>query len=439
MSYVFVVDMDRKPLNPVHPGRARILLKSGKATVLKRFPFTIMLKTSIGQPRLSPLRLKLDPGSKTTGIALLNDRSGKFVFAAELSHRGFSIRDALLSRRGVRRSRRRRHTRYRKPRFNNRRRRSGCLPPSLQSRISNITTWVGRLRKVCPIEAISLELVKFDLQQMEHPEIHGAEYQQGTLFGYELKEYLLEKWAHKCAYCGKLDVPLQIEHIQSKAKRGTDRISNLTIACEPCNQKKGSKDIAVFLKKKPELLEKILAQAKAPLKDAAAINATRWVLFKRLKEFGLPIECGSGGLTKFNRTKRGLPKAHWLDAACVGCSTPEALKTKGIVPLCIKATGHGCRQMCLMDRFGFPRTGPKAKCFKHGFSTGDLVRAVVPAPLKNAGTHVGRMSNKANGSFTIATMKGSVTDVGKNYCRLLQRADGYGYTKKRETAFNPAP
>jgi 5-methylcytosine-specific restriction endonuclease McrA len=440
VSYVFVVNTDRQPLNPIHPGIARILLKAGKAAVLKRYPFTIVLKTSIEKPTLTPLRLKLDPGGKTSGLVLLNDVSGQVVFAAELAHRGYAIKDALQSRRQVRRSRRNRHTRYRKPRFCNRRnKKKGWFPPSLQSRISNITTWVLRLQKLCPLQAISMELVKFDLQQMEQPEIQGTEYQQGILFGYEVREYLLEKWHRQCAYCGKSDVPLQVEHIQPKAKGGTDRVSNLCLACQKCNQKKGTQQITTFLKKKPEQLAKILAQAQAPLKDATAVNATRLALFDRLKQFGLPVECGSGGLTKFNRTRRGLPKNHWLDAACVGRSTPEIIKVQGIVPLCIKAAGHGCRQMCLMDRFGFPRTQAKAKRFTHHFRTGDVVRAVVPASLTYAGTYVGRMSAKARGYFSIATAKGTVTDIGRDYCRLLQRADGYAYIQKGGAVFSPVP
>src|SRR5947208_9169902 len=98
------------------------------------------------------------------------------------------------------------------------------------------------------------------------------------------------------------------------AKLGSNRISNLCLACDKCNKAKGTKDIHVFLKKKPDLLKKILAQAKTPLKDAAAVNATRKELFERLAVLGLPIECGSGGLTKYNRTRRELPKTHWLDA-----------------------------------------------------------------------------------------------------------------------------
>jgi hypothetical protein len=288
--------------------------------------------------------------------------------------------------------------------------------------------------RLCPIVSISLELVRFDMQAMENPEIVGIEYQQGTLAGYETKEYLLEKWDRACTYCGKRDVPLQVEHIQCRAKGGSHRISNLCLACEPCNLKKGTQDIAVFLVKKPELLKRILATAKAPLKDAAAANATRWLLYERLKELDLPIECGTGGRTKFNRARRGLEKTHWHDAACVGASTPDMLIVKDVHPLLITAYGHGCRQMCLMDEFGFPRTKPKAKKFRHAFRTGDMVRATIPARLAHAGVHVGRMSAKAKGAFTIATEKGSVTDVGKNYCQVLQRADGYGYRQQSSPA-----
>jgi hypothetical protein len=261
-----------------------------------------------------------------------------------------------------------------------------------------------------------------------------VEYQRGTLQGYEVREYLLEKWQRKCAYCGKENVPLQIDHIRPRGRHGTDRVSNLTLACEECNQAKGTQDIRIFLNQKPEVLAKILAQAKVPLKDAAAMNVTRWALYHRLGAFGLPVEVGSGGLTKFNRVARGLAKSHWGDAACVGKSTPANLSLRGVVPLLIAASGHGRRQMCLMDKYGFPRTKPKQKKMKHGFRTGDIVRAVIPARLNNAGVHVGRVAVKAKGDFTITTKSGKITDVGKRYCRVLQRADGYGYVQHSASA-----
>ncbi len=430
MSNVFVVDTNKQPLNTIHPGEARLLLNRGKAAVLRRYPFTIILRVAINDPVVAELRIKIDPGSKTTGIAIVNDQSGEVVFAAELTHRGQQIKSDLNDRHGVRRGRRNRHMRYRKPRWQNRRRPEEWLAPSLQSRIANIITWVARLARVCHITNISMERVKFDMQAMENAEISGVEYQQGTLAGYETREYLLEKWKRACAYCRKENIPLQVEHIVPSSKGGSNRISNLCLACEKCNQRKGTKDIKDFLKKKPELRKSILAQAKVPLKDAAAVNTTRWELFRRLQTLGLPIECGSGGLTKYNRTTRELPKTHWLDAACVGKSTPEHIKATSVVPLAITAYGHGSRQMCLMNKYGFPRTDPNEKHPKHGFKTGDIVKAIVPAHLNRAGTHVGRMSAKASGSFTIATKSGTITDVGKNYCRKLQRADGYGYSQR---------
>ena len=439
MSKVFVLDTNKHPLNPVHPGRARMLLSHGKAAVLKRYPFTIILKSAVESPVVEPLRIKLDPGSKTTGIAIVNDTSGEVVFAAELTHRGEAIKKRLESRRVVRRGRRQRHTRYRQPRFDNRRnKKRGWIPPSLESRVCNIVTWVKRLRRVCPINALSLELVKFDMQAMENPNISGVEYQQGTLYGYEVRQYLLEKWGRHCAYCGKTNIPLEVEHINPRSQSHDDRVCNLTLACAPCNQQKGKQDIRVFLAKKPDVLAHILAQAKAPLRDAAAVNTTRWMLYEQLKALSVPVECGSGGRTKYNRVSRGLGKVHWLDASCVGASTPEQLHLASVVPLLVTANGHGSRQMCLMDKRGFPRSGPKQAKRVKGFQTGDIVKAVVPSGVKS-GTYVGRVAVRATGSFNITTKEGkTIQGISHRYCTALQTCDGYSY-QKGEAAFPPAP
>jgi 5-methylcytosine-specific restriction endonuclease McrA len=426
MSKVFVLDTQKLPLNPIHPAHARLLLTQGKAAVFKRYPFTIILKTAVEKPELQPLRIKIDPGSQTTGLVLVNDSSGAILFAAELHHRGQVIKKALDQRRAVRRSRRQRKTRYRQPRFKNRRRKSSWLAPSLESRVANVLTWIKRLLQLCPIKAISLELVKFDLQQMENPEINEIEYQQGTLHGYEIRQYLLEKWDHACSYCGAKSVPLQVEHIQAKANGGTDRVSNLALSCEPCNKAKGTKEIRVFLADKPDLLAHILAQTKAPLRDATAVNTTRWALYERLLTLDLPIECGSGGLTKCNRTQRNLPKQHWIDAACVGKNTPFLLKVAGVVPLLITATGHGSRQKCNVNVIGFPCSKPKGAKKVKGFQTGDMIRAIVTTGGKQ-GTYVGRVLVRASGSFDIRTRTGRVQGISHRFCTPIHRCDGYSY------------
>jgi len=278
----------------------------------------------------------------------------------------------LASRRSLRRGRRTRKTRYRQARFLNRKRNQGWLPPSLESRVLNVNSWVNRLRRLAPVSSISLELVKFDTQKLQNPEVSGVEYQQGELLGYEVREYLLEKWGRKCAYCKTANVPLQIEHIVPKIRGGTNRVSNLTLACESCNQAKGNLTAAEFGH------PGIQSQARMPLKDAAAVNATRWALFNQLKGLGLPVEMGSGGRTKFNRVRQGYPKAHWIDAACVGESGSKINIPSWAIPVQIKAVGHGSRQRCGTDKYGFPvRHAPKAKSFM-GYQTGDIVQANIP-------------------------------------------------------------
>ncbi|HEV2460574.1 MAG TPA: RNA-guided endonuclease IscB [Ktedonobacterales bacterium] len=427
MSMVFVVDAKRRPLAPCHPARARRMLTSGKAAVWRRYPFVIILKRAIPNAVPTLVRLKIDPGSKVTGLAVVNDMTGHVVWAAELTHRGQHIREALLARRALRRGRRQRHTRYRPARFANRLRHDGWLPPSLESRLSNVLTWLARLRRYAPIGAISQELVKFDTQLLEHPEIGGVEYQQGELAGYEVREYLLEKWGRQCAYCRKTGVPLQVEHIVPKGRGGSNRVSNLTIACEPCNTAKGARTATEF--GHPD----VQVQVHRPLKDAAAVNASRWALFHRLKVTGLSVEVGTGGRTKWNRTRRELPKAHWIDAACVGNSTPENVECAGVAPLLITAMGRHSRQMCRSNASGFPDKAPKATSVFGGFRTGDIVRAVVPAPSRNAGVYVGRLAIRATGSCNIKTRTSTVQGIHVRYCRSLHRGDGYAY-QKGETA-----
>ena len=419
-NYTFVLDTNKLPLDPVHPAVARKLLSNGEAAVFRIYPFTIILKRGV-DTRIESIKVKLDPGSKTTGIALL--KGNKLIFAAELSHRGQAIKASLDSRRAIRRSRRARHTRYRQARFLNRTHTPGLLAPSLKHRVDTTLTWVNKFIKFAPVNSIAMELVRFDLQQLENPEISGTEYQQGELLGYEIREYLLNKWDRKCTYCKAENIPLQVEHIHPKTKGGSNRISNLCLACEKCNLKKGTQDIKDFLLNKPDLLKQIMAQVKRPLKDAAAVNSTRWALFNQLKRTGLLVTTGSGGQTKYNRTRLDLPKTHYLDAGCVG--KIDKLIVKTTQPLLIKASGHGTRQMCRTDKFGFPsRHVPRDK-FVKGFQTGDIVKAVVTSG-KKIGEYVGRVAVRSSGSFNISA-KELVQGISHKYCHILHRKDGYSY------------
>jgi hypothetical protein len=423
---VFVLDRKKKPLMPCSEKRARKLLEKGRAVVVRVYPFTIRLKDRKREDsNLQPVRVCLDPGSKVTGIAAVREDNGQRAVLSliELKHRGGAIKSALTQRRSFRRNRRNKLW-HRPARFDNRTRPQGWLAPSLRHRVDTVISWVNRFRKWLPVTALSQEIVRFDAQVIQNPEISGIEYRQGELAGYEVREYLFEKWNRTCAYCGNKDVLLEIDHIHPKSKGGTDRVSNLTLACHGCNQKKGNLDVKDFLKNKPERLNKILAQAQAPLKDAAAVNSTMWSLFNRLKNTGLPVEIGTGGRTKWNRTRLGIPKTHCLDAACVG-------KTESVIGwdkpvLEVKATGRGSYQRTRLDKYGFPRGYLTRKKKLFGFQTGDTVKSVVTAG-KKAGIYAGRVAVRASGSFNVQTADRLIQSLNYRFFTLVQRADGYGY------------
>ena len=423
----FVLDKDRKPLMPCHAARARKLLKKGKAAVFRRFPFTIILKERTREVSVvQDVLVKIDPGSKSTGIAVVRkdekDVHHAIAFIC-LNHRGSKIRDALTSRSQLRRGRRSRNLRYRSPRFLNRTKPKGWLAPSLQHRVDTVMSWMNRLTRLVPVTAFVQELVKFDPQLMQNAAISGVEYQQGELSGYELKEYLLEKFDRKCVYCGKSGVALNVEHIVPKARGGSNRVSNLAIACVLCNQKKGVMSIEDFLKRKPELLARIRRQLKTPLRDAAAVNATRWSLFRSLQRAGCTVEVGSGALTKFNRHCFNVPKEHWLDALCAGringVSNWEYLR-----PLQAYCIGRGSHKRTRTDKYGFPICYFSRRKRPNDFGTGDFVRVKVTRG-KNVGIWTGR-ATLTDGKLSVETKVGRVKVTFQN-STILFLNDGYKY------------
>lgn len=181
---------------------------------------------------------------------------------------------------------------------------------------------------------------------------------------------------------------------------------------------------------------RILAQAKKPLKDAAAVNSTRWALVRALKATGLLVETGTGGRTKFNRSRLEIPKSHALDAVCVGVVD---FATNWCVPTqVIKCTGRGSYQRTRLTQYGFPRGYLMRSKSAKGFQTGDMVKAVVTKGAK-LGTYVGRVAVRAVGNFNIRTSAGLVSDVSHRYCKVVQRADGYGYQQVAKTDATGAP
>ena len=419
---VFVLHPDKTPLMPCTAKRARKMLEASKAAVWRRYPFTIILNSEAAQ-QSQPLALKLDPGSKTTGMALVMEgKTGrKCIWGAEVKHRGLAIKQKLIARRALRSSRRGRKLRHRPARFLNRTKPAGWLPPSLMHRVLTVISWAKRLNRWTMLDSFSMELVSFDSQKMMNPDIQGQEYQRGTLFGTEVRAYLMHKWDGKCAYCGKAG-KLEVEHVHPRSRGGSNSVNNLVVACRSCNESKGKQPLTEFLVRTPAQLKRVQYELGKSYADTAAVNATKYRLLDELKTFGYPVETGSGAQTSFNRQEQDYEKAHWVDAACVGDSG-EQVKVKPLKPLLITCMGRGNRQMCGTDKYGFPvRHRTRQKVF-FGFQTGDICRAVVTTG-KKAGTYTGRISVRATGSFRLPQVDG----IHHRLFSTLHKGDGYGYS-----------
>lgn len=429
--FVFVLDKDKKPLMPCTGKRARLLLERGRARVVRIRPFTIQLKDrEQATCELQDIEIKIDPGSKFTGICTSRTQDGvvNVLNLIELEHRGQQISQKLKARAIWRRARRNRNTRYRPARFLNRTKPKGWLPPSLQHRVDTTMSWINRLCRWLPITSLAFERVRFDMQQMQNPEISGIEYQQGTLAGYEVREYVLARDGHKCAYCGASCTThrLEIDHVKPRYSGGSNRISNLVTACRQCNQAKGKLPIEIFLAKKPEILKRVLAQLKKSLKDAAAVSAARNALFKAMLNTGLPVAIGTGAQTSYNRSWLNIPKTHALDAACVGGI--KAINNWLRPHLGIKCTGRGQYQRTKPDKYGFPRLYfPRVKRI-FGFATGDIVKATT-RKSKQLAEIIGKVIVRTTGNFEIKIIN-IVYNCKWFNCKILQLTDGYYYTSK---------
>lgn len=304
---VFVLNKHGRPLMPCKPAKARHLLNQSKAKVINNTPFTIQLiYGSSGYTQ--DITLGIDPGYSMIGYNAVS--SNKELIAGEVELRK-DIKRLLEKRSSYRRTRRSRLW-HRGPRFDNRGKNHGWLAPSIQHKLDSHIKLIDRLKSILPITKVVVEIATFDQQKMQNPEISGVEYQQGELQGYEIREYLLEKWSRKCAYCGKTGIPLEIEHIVPKSRGGSNHVSNLTIACHDCNQAKGNQTAGEFGHLS------IQAKAKKPLKSAAFMNIVK----KRLASI-LNCDTTYGYITKHDRIKLDLPKSHVNDAFVIAGGTDQ--------------------------------------------------------------------------------------------------------------------
>jgi len=304
---VFVLSIDKKPLMPCTPTKARHLLRDKRAEVVSRIPFTIRLLFEC-ENQTQQLTLGIDSGYTNVGYSVTSSISE--LMAGELKLRT-DIPKKLQNRAMYRRCRRNKLW-YRKPRFLNRCLKEGWLTPSIEHKVQTHIRLVNKIKRILPITNTIIEVAKFDTQKMQNPEINGVEYQQGELCGYEVREYLLEKYKRTCVYCGKKNVPLQIEHINPKSKGGTNRVSNLTISCESCNTNKGTRTASEF--GYPEVEKSV----KVTLKSTPFMNVVRTRIVDKLG-------CGYtyGYVTKHNRIKSNIYKSHINDAFVIANGTTQ--------------------------------------------------------------------------------------------------------------------
>ena len=361
---VFVLSKAGKPLMPTTPRRARVWLKAKRARVVHQDPFTIRLRFGTSS-YVQPTKVGVDTGSKEVGIAAI--AHGEVVFQAEV-HLRDDITAKMTQRRQFRRTRRARKTRYRQARSDNRRRPDGWLPPSLRSKAEATVKAVRFVASFLPVGRVTVEVGSFDSQRMQNPDIAHLEYQQGELQGCFLREYVLEKWHRTCAYCDAREVPLEIEHIVPKSRGGSNRISNLTLACHACNQRKGQQTAAEFG------FPDVQAQARIPLKDAAHVSALKsWVVHDLQAVFGeSQVSVTHGYETKYKRIQvLDLPKSHTNDAMAIACEVGEAVKPLEMVHQ-IRCLGRGQYQL-------FNGLHGEHKCWAprkvRGFKLYELVKA----------------------------------------------------------------
>ena len=334
---VFVLDKSKKPLDMISNAEARILLRKKLAVIHKIYPFTIRLRDNSCVGNDKSYTVKLDPGSRTTGIAV-TDNNNSVVMLAEIEHRGHIIKKNLDSRRMIRRNRRNRKTRYRPARFLNRTKPKGWLAPSIKSRANNVINFIKKYKKLINIDKVMIENVSFDVAQMtSNTKLCGSGYQQGLLYQKELRNFIFSRSGGKCVYCGAKAT--EIDHVIPKAKGGTNSSYNLVASCRACNKKKSNKTLKEFGK----IMNKDYSHLKPKRlpKDAAIVQIARNYMVKEITKLVSNTTTYDAWLTKYNRDSLGLPKQHYYDALSVGNVANYKFLTDKI--LIISAKGRGSR------------------------------------------------------------------------------------------------
>ena len=425
MPKVYVLNNNGHPLMPCDLGKARRLLREGRARVKRRTPFTIqLLYRSSGYKQ--PIILGVDAGSKTVGLSASTQKEE--LFAAEMFPRN-DIVNKLSTRREFRHSRRNRKTRYRKARFNNRVRskHKGWLAPSVEVKIQEHITAIKRICNLLPVSKVIFETAEFDLQLLKatmtgEPIPEGKDYQHGEMYGhYNVRQYVLWRDGYTCQCCGahgskKKEVKLHVHHLESR-KTGGNAPNNLITLCEACH-KAYHNGIIEFKKKR----------SRRSTRDAAFMGIMRKTLISRLcNELKIPVIETKGYITKATREKLlVLPKSHTNDALAIAqgrqgfnCSYLPSVKQQDKI-YTIRPVRHHNRQLhkATILKGGY-RKANQAPKYVFGFRLFDKVRW--------NGQDAFIKGRRSSGNFAIQKIDGTMVHPGISYKRLilLERSSHY--------------
>jgi len=414
--FVYVLNCHGQPLMPCQPRKARLLLKKGKAKVVRMVPFTLqLLYGSSGYKQ--EVSLGIDAGSQHIGVSATTEQM--VLFEAEVQPRT-DIQELLATRRQFRRARRSRKTRYRKCRFLNRKKRSGWLASSVQHKVEAHLKTIRLVHKILPVSRTTIEVAQFDIQKIRHPEIEGKDYQQGPQLGFwNVREYVLARDGHVCQWCkGKSkDKILNVHHIESR-KTGGDSPENLMTLCETCHG---------LIHRTHQ--EHKLERKSRGFRDATQMGIMRWRMYEQAKEMFSHVHLTYGYLTKQTRIAHKLEKSHVLDARCIS-GHPLAV-SDGAWHL-MKYMRRNNRQLHKATiKKGSKRQRNTAPKYVHGFRLFDCVNY--------QGKCCFVFGRRSSGYFDLRTLDGVKITASASYKKLtiVQRASAS--LVERRAAFLPSP
>jgi hypothetical protein len=423
--FVYVLHCHGKPLMPCQPGRARLLLREGKAKVANMVPFTIqLLYGSSGYTQ--SISLGVDAGTHRIGVSATTEQ--QVLFEAEVLPRS-DIQELLATRRQFRRARRWRKTRYRQVRFLNRKKPNGWLAPSVRHKVEAHLKTVRLVHKILSVHTTTIEVAQFDIQKIRNPEIEGKAYQEGPQSNFwNVREYVLFRDHHRCQWCGgkSKDHILNVHHIESR-KTGGNSPDNLVTLCETCH------DLIHRTRQEHKIERKSSA-----FRDATQMNIIRWRVYEKTKSLYQKVHLTYGYITKCTRISHHLEKSHLIDARCIS-THPGALSDGTWYQIkCVRGNNRRLHKATI--RKGGKRQSNTAPKYVHGFRLFDCVR------YENTACFV--FGRRCSGYFDLRTLSGTkihasaiykkLTLIQRSSALLIERRVSFPTVASRQPGLNTA-